>query len=512
MSSTPAPGSPEPGPAAGRHMAAAEPTIPTPTSQDAAPLGLHLHGDGHGHQPPVWWRHVRHQLGHPWVWILLFGLSRAWIFHLWATKYSFIRSDVNYYLWWLSGDRSIQETLVEYPLPVVWFLDALTLLGREPNTYTLAFALAMFGLDALFCLALFRRGTLRALLFWNAFVTFFGALIWFRYDMVPALAVGMAALYVSRHPRVSGALVALGAGLKLWPAMLIAPLLGRSKPALLRTFTFVLAGLGLAAVAFVHGGWDRLVSPLTWQTDRGLQVESVPASWLMWQHARAGGSTSWRVEMSKYNAFEIFGPGVETWMTASDVVMTVAILSATGMAAVAFVRKQLPADLLVLAMTSIVLAMLVANKTLSPQYLLWLGTPVAALLALAHTRTMRLRAHLLAGASLLAAFLTQQIYPVWYGHIVGSDPQVPAMGLLVARNLLLVVMMVVSTVWVWADLTAHPDDDTDHAGTDLADIGVPNLDEGRLPSASRVPAAHPVGEVEGLVPMESHEPAFTEAD
>lgn len=459
---------------AGRHVAPASPTIPAPDTPPTIPtLGLRLRDDGHGHQPPPWWRHVRHQLGRPWAWILLFGLSRAWIFHLWATKYSFIRSDVNYYLWWLTGERTIQQTLVEYPLPVVWFLDSLTLLGQDTNTYTLAFGLAMFALDLAFCVALFRRGTLRALLFWNGFVTFFGALIWFRYDMLPAFAVGMAALYVSRHPRVSGALVALGAGLKLWPAMLIAPLLGRSRAALLRTFWFGVTGLGLAGVAFVHGGWDRLVSPLTWQSDRGLQVESVPASWLMWQHARAGGASSWRVEMSKYNAFEIFGPGTASWMTASDAIMALAVLSAAGMALVAWWRKQLPADLLVLAMTSIVLAMLVANKTLSPQYLLWLGTPVAALLAVSHTRTMRLRAHLLAGATLLAAFLTQQIYPVWYGQIVGTDPQEPAMALLVARNLLLVVMMVVSTIWVWADLTASPEHPGDAEGDTLVRVESP---------------------------------------
>ncbi|MGA4668579.1 glycosyltransferase 87 family protein [Propionibacteriaceae bacterium Y1923] len=445
------------GQATGRHAAAPEPTIAAPPPQEAAARSRWLfarHDDGHGHPPPPWWRHVRRQLGAVWVWVLLFVLSRAWIFHLWATKYEFIRSDVNYYLWWLSGDRTIQETLIEYPLPVVWFLDSLTLLGSGSNSYSLAFGLAMFGLDALFCIALFRRGTLRALLFWNAFVTFFGSLIWFRYDMVPAFAVGMAALYISRHPRVSGALVAIGAGLKLWPAMLIAPLLGRSRPALLRTFWFGATGFALAGLAFLHGGWDRLVSPLTWQSDRGLQVESVPASLLMWQHAKQGNASPWRVEMSKYNAFEIFGPGTENWMTFSDVVMVLAVLSAAGMAVVALVRKQLPTDLAALAMTSIVLAMLVANKTLSPQYLLWLGTPVAALLALAHTRTMRLRAHLLAAGTLLAAFGTQQVYPVWYGHIVGANPQLPAMGLLVARNLLLVVMMLVTTVWVWADLTA----------------------------------------------------------
>lgn len=427
----------------GRHAARTTPVV----ARDAPPAPARA-----PHGPPPWWLHLREHLQAPWIWVVLWLVSRAWLLHLNITKYSFIRSDVNYYLWWLSAGKPIRETLVEYPLPVVWFLDAVRVLSSDQSTYLLAFGCSMALLDLVFAWALWRRRALRALLFWMGFVTFFGSLIWVRYDMLPAFAVGMAALVVSRHPRAAGALVALGAGLKLWPALLIAPLLGRSRAAMLRTIWFGITGAALALAAYLHGGWDRLTSPLTWQSDRGLQVESVPATWLMWQRATADVN-SWRVEMSKYNAFEIFGPGIEGWMQASDVVMVLAIGSAVGMTLMVFIRRQLPADLLVLAMTSIVLAMLVANKTLSPQYLLWLATPVAALLAVATTPVMRRRAVVLAGATLVAGYLTQQIYPGFYGHIIGATPQVSATLLLVARNLLLVAMMVVTTVWTWADLT-----------------------------------------------------------
>lgn len=418
---------------------------------------------GHGTQPPAWWQHVRLALASPILWVGLWLLSRAWMLHQFIEKYRFINSDVNYYLWWLSAGRGIRATLVEYPLPVVWFLDALTFFGNTQESYLLAFGISMAVLDAGFTWALWHRRALRATLFWIAFITVFGSLLWFRYDMLPAFVVGVAALVVSRHPAVCGVLVALGGGLKLWPAMLMAPLMGRSRPALRRTMAFTVTGLALAGIAFLHGGWARLVSPLTWQSDRGLQVESVPATWLMWQRARNQGA-GWRVEMSKYNAFEIFGPGTEGWMQFSDVVMALAIASAVGMVVVTMVRKQLPADLLALCMISIVLTMLVANKTLSPQYLLWLGTPVAALLAIAQGRLMRIRAHLLAAMTLVAGLLTQQIYPVYYGPIVGATPTVPATLLLASRNLLLVVMMAMATVWAWADLTAVPEGAPGSAG------------------------------------------------
>lgn len=438
-----------------------------------SPLGTR----GHGEPPAAWWQHLRLQLGAPWIWILAFVLTRAWMLHLWHTKYQFIRSDVLYYLWWVGNDTlTIDKMLVEYPQPVVWLLQALQFVGRNQNAYLLAFGLSMLALDALFCVALFRRGTLRALAFWMAFVVCFGSLIWFRYDMVPAFVVGLAALWVSRHPAVAGALVAIGAGLKLWPAMLIAPMMGRTRPSMRRMVAFIVTGLALALTAFLQAGWARLTSPLTWQSDRGLQVESVPASWLMWQRA-SGNTHAWTVEMSKYNAFEISGPGTESWMFASDVVMVLALLSAAGMALMVVWRKQVPADLIALAMTSIVLTMLVANKTLSPQYLLWLGTPVAALISLARSHRMRVRAALLGAATLVAGFLTQQVYPVYYGHIIGATPQGAATAMMVARNLLLVVMMIVATVWCWADLTeplddepASDDQDEDfHDGLDIED-------------------------------------------
>lgn len=444
----------------GRHGIPPRPLIP--------PGEIPRQEAGHGASPPAWWQHVRHHLGAAWVWILAWVASRAWVLHLYLEKYQFINSDVNYYLWWLTRGNGIRNTLVEYPQPVVWFLEALTWFGREQSSYMLAFGLSMAALDAGFTAMLWRRRALQALTFWIAFVLVFGSLIWFRYDMLPAFVVGAAALVVARHPAVSGALVALGAGLKLWPAMLIAPLAGRSRPAVRRTIAFLLTGAALALAAWWQGGWKRLTSPLTWQADRGLQVESVPASWLMWQRATSDG-TQWRVEMSKYNAFEIFGPGIERWMHVSDMVMLGAVLSAAGMALVMVLRRQLPADLLVLCMVSIVLSMLVANKTLSPQYLLWLGTPVAALLALAHTPTMRRRAQALAATTLLAALLTQQVYPAYYGHIIGADPQVTATGMMVTRNLLLVVMMVVSAIWAWADLTDVPDRTASLAEEDFAE-------------------------------------------
>ncbi len=145
---------------------------------------------------------------------------------------------------------------------------------------------------------------------WILFVTLLGPLAYFRFDMAPAVLAGAGALLARRRPALAGALIAFGAALKLWPALLVLPLLGVDRKA--RALGHRLRchrRLCLALSSLAVGGWQRLLSPLSWQSDRGLQVESLAASPLMWlRTAQDGGG--WIVGLSRYNAYEIVGPGV----------------------------------------------------------------------------------------------------------------------------------------------------------------------------------------------------------
>ena len=80
---------------------------------------------------------------------------------------------------------------------------------------------------------------------------------------------------------------------------------------------FVVVGFGLALISLIFGGWSRLISPLTWQSDRGLQIESIWATPLML--ARALRPDQWIVDISQYQAYEIFGPGVDAWVMISSI-------------------------------------------------------------------------------------------------------------------------------------------------------------------------------------------------
>ncbi len=80
--------------------------------------------------------------------------------------------------------------------------------------------------------------------------------------------------------------------------------------------------------------------------------------------------------------------------------------------------------------------MTITNKTLSPQYILWLGGPLAALLARWPNDTeVRRAARLL----LIICVLTQIVFPLTYNNLTnGNEFSIPTMLVLALRNGLLV--------------------------------------------------------------------------
>ncbi|MFP5282628.1 MAG: glycosyltransferase 87 family protein [Actinomycetes bacterium] len=380
-----------------------------------------------------------------------------------ATFERFVVGDVFYY--WRKiramGDVGLANTLVEYPTPVVWLLTVPYGLGGGTRVgYLIAFVAAMLALDAAFTQVLWRRsrgGPGSAVTFWLAFVLLIGPLAYLRFDILPAVLAGGALLAARRRPWVTGALTGLGAAIKLWPALLIPSFLAHRADRKAAGLGFVVAGVGLAAVSLLAGGWDRLVSPLTWQSDRGLQIESVWTTPVM--VARALNPRRWLVEMSDYQAYEIFGPGVAPWLTVSTVATVLGLVVIVALWVRAF-RAPAPSAVAVgLAVLATVAIMTVTNKTLSPQYLLWLGGPMAALLLLARRepadRTLPRR---LAWQLLALALLTQLVFPVFYNGLLGSrgDAMLVAATLVTTlRNLALVAFTVEVCLLAWRSLPAR---------------------------------------------------------
>jgi len=381
----------------------------------------------------------------------------------------FVVGDVFYYQRKINAMFTVglDRTLYEYPTPVVWilWLPYGASLGNRVG-YLVAFILLMLALDALFTYALWRSSDRRhdtAIDFWLIFVPLIGPLSYLRFDMLPAVLAGGALLAARRKPWVTGALTGLGAAVKLWPALLIGAFLSYRADRRPVGIAFVVVGFGLALISLIFGGWSRLISPLTWQSGRGLQIESIWATPLML--ARAVRPDDWTVDMSRYQAYEIFGPGVAAWITISNAATLLGLALIILLTVRAFRHDGSTPVAIGFVIVAIVAIMTITNKTLSPQYLLWLGGPMAGLLVLRPGATPEERSAInrMAGQLLILALLTQLVYPLFYDSLLGGHGRtmiIISTIVTAIRNLALVAFTVEACWLAWRMLAARVGDRT----------------------------------------------------
>ena len=388
-------------------------------------------------------------------------ITRLLMLVILASFESFVVGDVYYYHRKINAlfNAGLDRTLYEYPTPVVWilWLPYGASLGNRVG-YLVAFIIFMLALDALFTYALWRSAGQRhgtAIDFWLIFVPLIGPLSYLRFDMLPAVLAGGALLAARHKPWVTGALTGLGAAIKLWPALLIGAFMSYRADRRPAGIAFVVVGFGLALISLIFGGWLRLISPLTWQSDRGLQIESIWATPLML--ARAVKPDYWTVDMSRYQAYEIFGSGVEAWVMISNIATLFGLALIILLTIRAFRYDGSTPVAIGFVIVAIVAIMTITNKTLSPQYLLWLGGPMAALLAF---RPQALAGeqpaiNRMAGQLLILALLTQLVYPLLYDSYLGLQGHVMiiiATIVTAIRNLALVAFTVEACWLAWRTL------------------------------------------------------------
>jgi hypothetical protein len=353
--------------------------------------------------------------------------------------------DVYYYgkqLDAMFGGAPVTQTLREYPLPAfAVFLAPRWLSQITPWTYASIFVVLMLAVDAAFVAALWRTGRGVGVRLWLVLVPLLGPLTFTRFDLVSAALAGFAVLALAaRRPATAGVLAAAGAAVKLWPAALLPGLLvKREKPGRVLA-GFVAVGIVAVAVTVAVGGVTRLLSPLTWQGDRGLQLETVWAVPLLF--LRCFDSAVWSTPYTQFLAFQVEGPGAGTLLRLS----TVATVGCVVLLGWLWWRswRAGPASPALVGLLAVAAAclLIVPNKTLSPQYLLWIGGALAALGATAPDEPLlpRLNVLLLVGCG-----LTQIIYPIGYGMLTGPHwSNVIGATLLAARNGILLAITVLA--------------------------------------------------------------------
>ncbi|MDI3389420.1 glycosyltransferase 87 family protein [Streptomyces sp. B-S-A8] len=253
-----------------------------------------------------------------------------------------------------------------------------------------------------------------------------------RYDLqVTALAV-LALLCAARRPRTAGVLAAVGALVKLWPAL---ALLGVERGRATRATWGSALAAAAALLLVLAAVFDHLFGFLRQQGGRGVQIESVGGTVLAF--ARLAGQPL-RVEY-RFGAMEFTGPYVGAVAQAS--------LLATGLGCAALLlwrvrarhwTEATPFDAALCA----VLLFTVTSRVISPQYLIWL-LGLAAVCLTSRATSQRPAAALVTAA----AAVTTLGYPLLYEEVMA----VTWTGTCVVcvRNALLVTAVLLSWRGLW---------------------------------------------------------------
>ena len=250
-----------------------------------------------------------------------------------------------------------------------------------------------------------------------------------RYDAVVALALGLAVFFaapVGRYPLLAYASLGFGAAAKFVPALALLPLTLARRGAV-RGCAVFLGVVALFFLPFALLGGRGLVQSVAYQAERGLQVESLAASALMFFRSADG-------IVFEHGAFEVRGVGAGLASSLSPP-LTLLLLTVTalvmwwefrrcgGFEAGAFPRHA----------GALILAFMLGSRVLSPQYMIWL-LPLVPLSAGGFVGTI------ICALFLAACFFTTLVFPVHYGDLLSF--RYPGPELLLARNLLLVLLWV----------------------------------------------------------------------
>ncbi|MFI9241333.1 glycosyltransferase 87 family protein [Streptomyces sp. NPDC053086] len=375
------------------------------------------------------------------AWLLMtWGVTRAllllFVFRVYAFPGPDVTSDVSViYRGWYEvlrqGTFPLDDVTWQYPPAAA--LAILSPAGLPFLSYAHAFFVLACLADAVVLALLLRAGrgsgrSPRGTWVWVAGVPLLGPTVYARYDvMVTAVAVA-ALLAGARRPRVMGALTALGALLKVWPALL---LVGAVRRRAWASAAATAAGVAMLFAVSMPGAFAFL----TFQRDRGTEVESLGA--LVFHVARHFG---WDGQvLLNYGSIEFLGPHVDQVSTAALALTGAAF----GWLLLWRLRARRPqAHVLADAALTAVLLFTVTSRVVSPQYLVWLIGLAAV--CLSH-RASRMGAPAL--LIVLASFLTVLEFPLGFSHVVLSDWY--GVTLLALRNGLLVAATVTAARRLW---------------------------------------------------------------
>lgn len=319
----------------------------------------------------------------------------------------------------LDGYVPYREVFFEYPPLAAPAIALPGVIGTDTDTFRWAFAgwtLLLAIAAMLLCGALAARtgGNRRVALFAMAALPFLvGAMVRTHFDLAPvAVLLGALVLLCAGRPRLGLAVLGLAVMTKGFP-LVVAPvalvwLVGRGeRRAALEGAAVLVAVIALLAAAAVAVSPRGALDALKYQTDRPVQIESMPAVALRVLDGLGRGDVT---SVSSHRSDSLLHRDSGT----VEAIFVLALLLVLAWLSAAMWNRGASTRDLVLASLAAVLAFAVLGKVLSPQYLIWI-VPLGAL-------ALAWRMYALAGTVLLACVLTQIEFPTRYFDLILREP------------------------------------------------------------------------------------------
>jgi hypothetical protein len=250
-----------------------------------------------------------------------------------------------------------------------------------------------------------------------------------RYDAGVALTLGLAVYFAAlggRYLPLAYASLGFGTAAKFVPALAVLPL-ALTRRGAVRSCAVFLAVVALFFVPFAVLGGQGLLQTFTYQAERGLQVESLAASVLIFLRSITS-------IVFEHGAFEVRGEGVDLASSFSPL-LTLLLLAVTGFAMWWEFRRcgGLGVEAFPRHAAALILAFMLGSRVLSPQYMIWL-LPLVPLSAGGFVGVI------ICALFLAACFTTTLVFPIHYGDLLSF--RYPGPELLLARNMLLIILWV----------------------------------------------------------------------
>lgn len=326
-----------------------------------------------------------------------------------------------------------------------------------------------------------RRTQPWALWVWVLGVAIGGPIAYGRYDLiVTSVTVCGLVLLAGRSPEgsrpgrrrgIGGALIGLGAVLKVWPAFLLL-VLGPTRKVWQAWVAAAATGAALLAAFYVS--MPGALSFLSAQGGRGVEIESIGA---LPFHVAIHHGWHGRVALN-YGSIEFLGPYVQLMATLSLVASVAALFwLAYWRASVQVWRASTAADAALVA----VLLFVVTSRVISPQYMVWL-VGLAAVCALHWRGVPSQHGHsgrhgesvmvLPVALILMATALSCVEFPYYFDELMRAERG--AVLLVAVRNVLLVAAAIIGASRLWHS-TRRAETEPEHGSVHLPSQRLANV-------------------------------------